>query len=121
MTTEKTTSQEQEAPPAPEKTSEQKEDILRDFRSTVEHGATTEGQPDVKPEEQRKLNIANRKNIRCASCGHFLFEVVAARAYIKSICRQGECKALNEVTIDGMRITIDITPKEARERQTYRY
>ena len=116
-------------PKAPDVTSKQKETILTDFRSAVELEPGAEI-GDVETKEETKnvvvpkippLNMANRLVIRCIACGHFLFEVIADRAYNKALCRQAECKALNEVTVEGQTVHITVTRREQRERGTMRY
>ena len=112
---------------APELTSEQKEDVLTDFRTVVETGpaekvgtGTAERGDAVEPPQIKPLNPANRLVIRCIACGHFLFEVIAERSYQKALCRQAECKALNEVTVQGSSVMITDTRREERERGTMR-
>jgi len=126
----------QEKQEADQPTKEEKEKTLIDFRTAVEaNEGQQEGQPTGEggePQQQsttdpapKNLNPLDRKVVRCASCGHFLFEIIAARAYVRVICRQGECKAQNEVTVENVgkksSLHIEITPKEARQMGTMRY
>ena len=120
--------EEREAITAPEMTPEEKGEVLTDFRSVVETGPAEEGndekttgKKDVVPAPLPPLNPANRLVIRCIACGHFLFEVIADRSYQKALCRQAECKALIEVTVEGNSAHITVTRRADRERGTMRF
>jgi len=118
---------------AQEPTTKSKKETLRDFRTAVQEEERRQeiasndpgGAPKPATEQPpRTLNPMDRKVIRCASCGHFLCEIIADHAYVRSICRQADCKAQNEVTVEsaGRKSTvhIEITPKEVRQMGTMR-
>jgi len=117
-------------PTAPEVTSAEKEEILTDFRSAVGTETAEEGddekekkadEKEIEIPKHKPLNPANRLVIRCINCGHFLFEVIAEKSYQKALCRQAECKALNEVIVEGNTVHITVTRRADRERGTMRF
>jgi len=108
----------QDKPPA-----KTREEALIDFRTAVEDGEQREKQGDEpsKDNDRQPLNpMADRHVLRCSKCGHFLCDTITRRAFLKMLCRQADCKALNEVTVDGNSIHYDVKPREARARGTMR-
>jgi len=98
---------------------------LVDFRTAVENAeqqaSNGNGSEPSKNNLGRMLDpVADRHVLRCAKCGHFLADQITYRCFTKMLCRQAECKALNEVTVDGNDIHIRVTPREARARGTMR-